>query len=126
MNIVYGKFRRKDVNCRICHKSFKTFEEKQTDVNIAISLFELAYKDEYDTAVIISGDSDLIPSVKAVRKLFPSKSIWLIIPIGRSAEELKNYCDRHMRIKEIHLQTSIFPHEIEINNKKLICPKKWR
>ena len=44
----------------------------------------------------------------------------------QSAEELKNYCDRYMRIKEMHLETSLFPHEIKINEKTLICPEKWR
>lgn len=126
IKVVYGKFKRKDKTCRLCHRTYHTFEEKQTDVNIAIYLFELAYKDEYDTAVILSGDSDLIPSIRAIRSIFPSKLIWTIIPIGRNAEELKNFSDKHMKIKEYHLRDSLFPDEIDINGIKIICPPSWK
>lgn len=117
----------KNLKCPLCNKVYQTYEEKQTDVNIAIHLFELAVRNEYDTAAIITGDSDLIPSIKIVSSTFPSKSIWSIIPIGRDAKELINCCNKHMRIKEKHLQTSIFPDEIKLNDSsKLICPIKWK
>jgi len=40
--------------------------EKQTDVHIAVDLLALAFKQEYDAAVIFSQDSDLIPAVQEV------------------------------------------------------------
>ena len=67
VEVVYGEFKRKDKHCRVCKGKYQTFEEKQTDVNIALSLFRLAVTDQYDRAVIVSGDTDLIPSIKAVR-----------------------------------------------------------
>ena len=127
VKVIYGKFRKKYPKCPLCHKKYTTHEEKRTDVNIAIHLFELAFKDEYDTAAVITGDSDLIPSIKAVSSIFTSKTIWLIIPIGRDAKELINCCDKHMRIKEKHLQSSLFPPEIKLNDtNKLICPPRWK
>ena len=75
---------------------------------------------------IISGDSDLIPSIEAVKTLFPHKQIGVIIPIGRRAELLKQKCDFHMKIKEKHLKSSILPDIIPLkDNKKLVCPKSW-
>ena len=64
-----------------------TFEEKRTDVNIAIHLFQNAVMDAYDKAVLVSGD--IIPAVQAVQKTFPQKNLSVVIPIGRRAEELK-------------------------------------
>ena len=126
INVIYGEFRKKDKFCPLCKRTYKTFEEKQTDVNIAIQLFELAIKDEYDTAIIISGDSDLIPSIQAVKTTFPNKNIGIVIPIGRRAELLKQICDFHIKMKEKHLRSSLFEKEIDIgNNKKLICPPDW-
>ena len=126
INVIYGEFRKKDKFCPLCKRTYKTFEEKQTDVNIAIQLFELAIKDKYDTAIIISGDSDLIPSIQAVKTTFPNKNIGIVIPIGRRAELLKQICDFHIKMKEKHLRSSLFEKEIDIgNNKKLICPPDW-
>ena len=62
-----------DRTCRVCRQPYRTFEEKQTDVNIAIKILETAVKDEWDIAYVVSGDSDLIPSLKAVKRLFPMK-----------------------------------------------------
>lgn len=126
INVIYGEFRKKDKFCPLCKRTYKTFEEKQTDVNIAIQLFELAIKDKYDTAIIVSGDSDLIPSIQAVKTTFPNKNIGIVIPIGRRAELLKQICDFHIKMKEKHLRSSLFEKEINIgNNKKLICPPDW-
>ena len=126
VKIVYGEFRRKDRICRLCKKTYKTFEEKRTDVNIAIHLFKLAIQDKFDKAYIVSGDSDLIPSVEAVKASFPHKQVGVIIPIGRSAELLKQKCDFHMKIKEKHLINSILPNLIPLkDHKQLVCPKSW-
>jgi len=110
----------------LCKKTYTTFEEKRTDVNIAIYLFKLAIQDKFDKAYIISGDSDLIPPIEAVKTLFSHKQIGVIIPIGRRAELLKLKCDFHMKIKEKHLKSSILPDIIPLkDNKKLVCPKSW-
>ena len=89
VKVILGEFKLKDKKCRSCHCLYKTYEEKQTDVNISIKLFQEAIYDNYDTAMIISGDSDLMPALKAVKQTFPSKQIGVIIPIGRCAESLK-------------------------------------
>jgi uncharacterized LabA/DUF88 family protein len=78
-------------------------EEKQTDVNIALKLFEPAVQDGYDKAMIISGDTDLLPAAKTVRSIFPFKSIGVVIPIGRSSEDFKKNADFHFKMKEHQL-----------------------
>jgi len=127
VEVVFGAFRYVDKICRICHKQYKTFEEKQTDVNIAIKLFQTAVQGFWDTAIIISGDSDLIPAIRAVKSTFPVKRIGLVIPIGRRAEELKQVVDFHMKLKEKHLATSQFEDEITIDGGiKLTRPGTWK
>jgi uncharacterized LabA/DUF88 family protein len=120
---VYGKFKMRDKKCPNCKTIFKKPEEKQTDVNIAIHLFKSALENEYDKAIIISGDSDLIPSVGAIKTSFPAKKIGVVIPINRRAKELIDICDFHTKLKEKHLASCIFPLEIDIgNSRKLSCP----
>jgi uncharacterized LabA/DUF88 family protein len=126
VNVIYGEFKRKDKKCPKCHQKFSTFEEKQTDVNIALSLFQKAVLDEYDTAIIVSGDTDLIPSVKMVKKTFPNKRIGVVIPIGRASEDFKNNTDFHYKMKEKHLISSRFPNQIVLpNSVTLDCPSTW-
>ena len=127
VKIVLGAFRRVDQTCRLCHMSYKTFREKKTDVNIAINLFQTAISDLWDKALIISGDSDLIPAIEAVKTTFPTKQIGVVIPIGRRAEELKQVTDFHRKVKEKHLQSCQFDDTINIDaTNGLQRPVSWR
>jgi len=128
VKIVLGKFKLRDKYCRLCHKPYKTHEEKQTDVNISIKLFQDAHNDTFDTGILITGDSDIIPAIKAIKETFPIKKIGVVIPIGRRAEEIKNECDFHMKMKEKHLRDSQFPDKIIVdleNNLFLDRPLSW-
>lgn len=123
---VFGEFRRKDKSCPKCRKSYSTFEEKRTDVNIAIKLFQGAINDLYDTALIVSGDSDLIPAIEAVKTTFPNKKVAIVIPIGRRAEELKQVADAHMKLKVKHLESCQFEDVIKKENLVLKRPDSWK
>ncbi|MBI1317370.1 MAG: NYN domain-containing protein [Candidatus Hydrogenedens sp.] len=91
---VLGAFRRRDRYCRSCQRSFPGYEEKETDVNIVITLFQGAINDEYDKAVIVSGDSDLVPAIRAVKASFPQKQLEVVFPPGRGSKHLKAHADR--------------------------------
>ncbi len=43
--------------------------EKGVDVQIAIDLIVGAYENAYDTAMVVSSDTDLIPAIKQVRRM---------------------------------------------------------
>jgi len=125
--IIYGEFRRKTKKCRLCYQEFYTFEEKETDSNIAIQLLEQAFKDTYDTAIIVSGDSDHLPALRAVKRNFPSKKIGIVIPPGRAAELLKKEADFYTKAKFKHLLSSRLPDRISLGDGSFIeCPAKWR
>jgi uncharacterized LabA/DUF88 family protein len=127
VSVVYGEFKRKDRKCRLCNKKYSAFEEKQTDVNIALSLFELAVKDKYDRAVIVSGDTDLIPAIKAVRSTFPHKQIGVIIPVGKASNDMIKTADFRFKMREHHLATSRFPDQITLpGGSTLDCPPHWK
>lgn len=45
------------------------FHEKGVDVQLAVDLLVGAYENTYDTAIILSSDTDLIPAIKKVKEL---------------------------------------------------------
>ncbi len=123
---VFGQFRQKERKCLKCRRVYMTFEEKETDVNIAIKLFQTAIADLYDTALVISGDSDLIPALEAVKQSFPNKKIVVVIPIGRRAEALKQTAHAYMKLKVKHLESCQFEDEIRKDGLVLVRPASWR
>ena len=64
------------------------YEEKETDVNIAIAMLTDAVRDLYDTALLVSADSDLRPVVAAVKRLRTGKRIVAAFPPRRRSKGL--------------------------------------
>jgi len=50
-------------------KSDNHYHEKGVDVQMAIDLLKAAFKNQYDSAYLVSSDSDLIPAVKEVKSI---------------------------------------------------------
>lgn len=123
---VVGNFKFKDKRCTLCNQTFSTPEEKETDVNIAIHLLEYAFQGMYDKALIVSGDSDLLPAVRAVKRVFPNIQLGVVVPPFRTAESLKNECHFSIKMKKIHLATSQLPNPVELaNGISLPKPPSW-
>jgi len=80
VKVILGQFKKKSRHCSLCLSHSITHEAKETDVNIALSLFELAYQGAYDRAFLISNDSDLAPAIKKVLEHFPHKKITVVAP----------------------------------------------
>lgn len=45
------------------------YSMKGDDINLAIDMVSFAYENNYDTAVIVSGDGDFVPAIKKCQKL---------------------------------------------------------
>jgi len=115
VNITHGAFREKWVRCEaVCKGSFSIRIEKQTDVNIALKMLDLAYQDSFDKAILISGDTDLIPAIKLIRERWPKKQIVAIIPIGRRENclDVRKACNSEIKMNESHLQRSLMLEQV--------------
>lgn len=131
VEVIKGEFRNKRVVCRAdggCKREFVIKIEKQTDVNIAVSIIKFAPL--FDKLLLFTGDSDQIPAVKLFKHLYREKRIGVVIPIGRNAEELAAECDEAYRIEEQHLIDSQLPNPIEVvrNGKvvsRILKPTTW-
>ncbi len=88
IEIIFGRFQPDRKECDHCGHPAYHPQEKKTDVNIAVNLICDALEDRYDTAILITGDSDLVPAVDAVRRLTPHKRIVIAFPPRRRSDEL--------------------------------------
>ena len=123
---VLGEFKQVKRHCNLCNREYEAHEEKRTDVNIAMWLFEDGMKDLYDKAVIISGDSDLIPPIEKIQQNFPDKKIGVIIPVGRRAKQIQQTADFSLKISRKSLYSSLFPANIELpDGCALTAPDGW-
>ena len=127
VHVEMGRFKPKDMKCKAtCREMFKRHEEKYTDVAMSAKLFEIFHTDTCDVAVIVTGDTDLVPAVKTAQRLFPAKEICFGFPHRRSSVELKNLVSRHFRLKANRYTATQFPDPIALGDGASIAkPASW-
>jgi len=102
-------------------------QEKMTDVNIAVELLKDAFQDKFDTALLISADSDLTPPVKAVISLFPRKRVVVVFPPDRRSGRLGSVATARVYLGRRTIAKSLFPERVQTEDGHLlICPKQWK
>src|SRR5207248_1507058 len=89
VEIMFGRFQPDRKDCDRCGHTAYHPQEKKTDVNIATSLICDAIEDKFDTAIIITGDSDIVPALEAVKRLKPTKRLVAAFPPNRYSKELQ-------------------------------------
>ncbi|MEW6251461.1 MAG: NYN domain-containing protein [Planctomycetota bacterium] len=122
-----GHYLAKPVRCSACGASWRTHEEKMTDVQIATELLTDAFSNRFDVALLISGDSDLVPPIRALRRYFPNKRLVVAFPPARTSVQLQKAATASIEIREGDLARSVFPDEVrKPDGYVLRRPKDWR
>jgi uncharacterized LabA/DUF88 family protein len=112
LSVVEGRFQEKHLECRVCGHRRVSYEEKETDVSIAVALVEDAACDRYDTAMIISADSDLCPAVRAVRRIAPAKRVVAAFPPRRVSGELRRTAHGTFTIPDSKIRRNRLPDDV--------------
>lgn len=122
---ILGKFYEVEKTCRSCGGDYFTREEKQSDVNLATHILHYAHLDKYDKAIVVTGDSDICPSIKIVKATFPAKHVKVLIPPARKAEEIRKVSDSHHEITEDCLKRNQFPGILTDTRGMFYVPPGW-
>jgi uncharacterized LabA/DUF88 family protein len=98
-----------------------------TDVNIAMEILTDAFEDKFDTAILISADSDLVPPIRTIKRIYPRKRIVVFFPPKRFSTHLKNSADIQLSIGRGSLVKSQFPDRIRKSDGIILeKPLEWR
>lgn len=127
IEIIFGRFEPERKECGRCGYLAYHPQEKKTDVNIATALICDALNDKYDTAILVTGDSDLRPALDAVKSVRPDKRLILAFPPNRTSKELQDATQRPpIHIWEPLLRKSRLPDVIKRDGlPDIICPHKY-
>ena len=125
--IYYGHFLADIITCHRCGHTYETHHEKMTDVNIAVELLTDVFQNRFDTALLVSADSDLVGPINSIERLFPGKKVVIIFPPARKSEALIRVAHAYSHIGPDKLSKSVFPDEIvKADGFVLRRPEEWR
>ncbi len=92
--MVVGYLAKKEIPGRVIkpgNPSTYIHVEKETDVNIATNLLTKAFFNSYDTAILVSADSDYAKAVECVK--FFGKTVELAVTKNQKAAKMKHLAD---------------------------------
>ena len=126
IKIIYGLYKAKNVECKNCGHLWSIANEKMTDVNIATHLIIDVFQDRYDTAILVSGDSDLVPPIKAVHENFDKKVVSVFFPPARHNVSVAAAAKGSLIIGRKKLVECQFPPEVKKKDGYILSkPKNW-
>ena len=109
-----------------CGEIVSIHHEKETDVNIAVQMISDAYEEVYDTAFLVTGDSDQAGTIKTVRSLFhDTKEVAVIFPPKRKSKELKSVASACWNIDVSKLAKCQLPDPVIKGGYPLCRPANW-
>lgn len=132
LEIVYGHFLSHSVRMPLARpiagqprtvEVLKT-EEKGSDVNLAVQLLHDAYQNRYESAVVVSGDSDLLAAVQIVKNEL-GKPVGVLNPQKRPSRMLQQHATFYKHIRSGVLAASQFPKIVEDQHGSFNKPSEW-
>jgi uncharacterized LabA/DUF88 family protein len=90
-------------------KRGETLVEKTLDVLIAIDMVKYAYQNQYDIAILVSGDGDFSPAIEAVKEI--GKQTETAFFPNETSIYLRHLSDRFIELNEKSLKNCLYIKE---------------
>ena len=74
------------------------YEVKEDDIHLAVDMVKLAYKNSYDTAILVSTDGDFVPAIEAIKE--KDKKIEIVGFENRFSWHLRQKSDRFIKLNK--------------------------
>ena len=102
--VIYGD------RCNACGHRWNVAEEKQSDVNLALSVLDDAHEDRFDVCYLVTTDGDHAATARFLKERFPHKRLVLVTPPGRSPNRmLLDWADAQTAISFEQLHGALLP-----------------
>lgn len=107
---VLGHYIHEPMSCRECEHEWEKPTEKASDVNLALHLFNDARHNRFETAYLLTADSDQAATAKMFREEFPDKRFITVSPPGRNiSHNIFSHAHGKVSLTREHIERCLFP-----------------
>ena len=100
--------------------------EKQTDINLALSVITDAQDDVFDIAYLISADSDQASTARFFKTRFPQKTLFSIAPPNMTPPtKMQGYVAKSFTLPLDALEASIFQGNVQGKKGLIVRPTEY-
>lgn len=99
-----------DRECPDCGHRWTRPTEKETDINVALAVFDGARRDAFDHCYLLSADSDQAATARWFKAAFPDKRLTIVIPpVRRGSKEIRDKGERNkIQLNRNHFERALF------------------
>ena len=129
LTIYNGHYTSKEIECfALCKQKFNVPEEKCTDVSLALNIILDCMEDKVDTIVLVTADSDQIPTIKMIKSKFPGKKLKVYFPPSRNSADIRRQVGQVVFLEnhEDKFKAAKMPGEVKVDDKKYTRPPEWK
>lgn len=127
VEIVVGKIQPIRSTCGECGAKRTRYQEKQTDVAIAVDMILAAATQNADEIFLMSGDSDLAPAVAQCEHL--GVPVTIIDPPARHSDELAAVASKRLRLNRSRVSQAQMPDPVTYmhrgRERRIHRPASW-
>lgn len=125
VEVIMGRFKEKEVKCKAkCRQTFWTHEEKETDVNIGAHLIADTLQNKFDSALVITADTDLSAVIRLALQLSNNeKRIHAVAPPGRMSRSRE--LNHLFAITKGKIRSSLLPEEVKTSAGIIVRPAQY-
>jgi uncharacterized LabA/DUF88 family protein len=127
LTIIEGRFQERDVVCRRCGTVRITYDEKETDVNLAAAIVGDAACDRFDMSLLVSADADLTPAIRMARTMTSGKRFVAAFPPSRRSYALQHVSSAVTFLGHTNIRRAQLPDQIALPDGIVLeRPDYWR
>ncbi len=111
-----GHYIHEPMKCRSCNHVWRKPTEKQTDINLALSVIDAVMLDRVECIYLLTADTDQAATLTFLGNRFPSIQRVIVFPPGRHpSDDLKNRSNRTIKLQRHHIEDHLLPGFIAAN-----------
>jgi hypothetical protein len=126
VNCLTGHFVIYSDGCNACGHMWTVGEEKQSDVNLALSVLDDAHENRFDVCYLVTTDGDHAATARFLKERFPQKRLVIVTPPGRRANRtLLEFADAQAEITIPQLERSLLPPVVDGPDGPILRPSVY-
>lgn len=100
--------------CNACGHTWTVSQEKQSDVNLALSVLDDAHQNRFDVCYLVTTDGDHAATARFLKERYPAKKLVIVAPPGRPTNRtLLEWADARTEITPAQLERSLLPAVVD-------------
>jgi hypothetical protein len=121
VQVLLGHTTKEPMSCKACDHRWDQPREKETDINLALSIFSDVSSGRVDVVFLVTADTDQAATLRFVRRLYPAIKVVVVTPPGREkSKHLRDLSTANLALVEADLDAAVLPAMLHDPNGKLI------